>query len=699
MKLNIAKINIETSGDMEEKMFSIDDVGMIFDILRNRMYSDPIRAICREISCNARDANREVGNEHIPCEISLPNSWEPYYKIKDFGPGISPDRMENIFIRYTASTKRNDNTQTGGFGIGSKTPFSYSDTFSIETNVDGIKYNYTCFIDETKVGKLLLMSSDITTDPNGTEIIIPVKSHDFYKFKDDTEFTTRHWKVKPVIRDGSLTYSDFTPSFTGKNYAIAKSDNDYALREVKLIIDDIEYPLDLDSLKNKSKSEIFGAIKGVLYLYFNIGDLSLSATREAVHLDAPTQALINSRFTDILNDFKTNITNQIDSCASLWDANVYLNHELTKTFCYLNFLGDLFWKGHKLTINHIKLRDCNVYAFHTTKKHYKGAMTTNRILKNVQNHIVFTGEKTEIYINDFPNLEEPKVKHVKRAFDQDSNLKYLNIIVPNKGVSIDDILTTNELEQYTIKKLSEITKVGRQLTFSGKRLLIFKIDPTTKSFHQISYDDMEQDTNIKIISSFRKDYSGKNRSIILKNGAIISSEVLSSLLPFIKGHSIYGVENGTDSEKIEENFSDFLSIEEVIDDFLNKSNLDFIKIAYAIKNKYHVDRNDSLLEVIVESIKNQNSLFVKYVRLNSEFKFLFEERSNIFSIYQGTRGALDDTVINDYIALHPEFNLNKMKEEINAIYPLLQYLDFYNAYRSFDPIVHYVNLVDKEINP
>lgn len=698
MKLNVAKINIETSGDMEEKMFSIDDVGMIFDILRNRMYSDPIRAICREISCNARDANREVGNEHIPCEISLPNSWEPYYKIKDFGPGISPDRMENIFIRYTASTKRNDNTQTGGFGIGSKTPFSYSDTFSIETNVDGIKYNYTCFIDETKVGKLLLMSSDITTDPNGTEIIIPVKSHDFYKFKDDTEFTTRHWKVKPVIRGGSLTYTDFTPSLTGKNYAIAKSDNDYTLREVKLIIDDIEYPLDLDSLKNKSKNKIFNAIKGVLYLYFNIGDLSLSATREAVHLDAPTQALINSRFTDILNDFKVDISNKIDGCASLWDANVYYNHELKKTFCDLDFLGDLFWKGHKLTTSGLELRDCRVHVFYTAKKHYKGTMS-NRILDNVQNYISFTGEKTEIYINDLLNLEEPKVKHVKNAFDKDSNLKYLNIIVPNENVSIDDILTTNKLEQYTIKKLSEITKVGRQYTFSGKRLLIFKIDSITRSFHQISCDDMEQDANIKIISSFRKDYSGKNRSIILKNGVIISNEVLSSLFPFIKGHSIYGVEDGTDSAKIEENFSDFLPIEKVIDDVLNNSNLDFIKIAYAIKNKYHLDRNHSLLEGLVESVKNQNSLFVKYVRLNSEVKSLFEERGNIFSIYQGTRGVLDDIVVNVYITLHPEFDLKKMKEEVNATYPLLQYLDFYNAHRSFDPIVHYVNLVDKEINP
>src|SRR6185369_4300729 len=109
MKLNETKPYLEMSGELEEQFFSIQDQGMIFDILRNKMYSNPILAICREISCNARDAHREVGATEVPVHIHLPNTLEPYYKVKDFGPGISPDRMSNIFIKYTASTKREDN--------------------------------------------------------------------------------------------------------------------------------------------------------------------------------------------------------------------------------------------------------------------------------------------------------------------------------------------------------------------------------------------------------------------------------------------------------------------------------------------------------------------------------------------------------------------------------------------------------------
>jgi len=140
--------------------------GFIFDLLRSKIYSDPIGSICREVTCNARDSMREAGKANIPIEITLPTYLSPMLHIKDNGVGISPDRMENIFVKYASSTKRNDNTQTGAFGIGAKTPFAYSDTFSIVTNFNSIKYTYSAFIDETKVGKIALIDKIPTDDIN-----------------------------------------------------------------------------------------------------------------------------------------------------------------------------------------------------------------------------------------------------------------------------------------------------------------------------------------------------------------------------------------------------------------------------------------------------------------------------------------------------------------------------------------------------
>src|SRR5574337_1297751 len=346
MKLNDIRPNIETSGNLEEQFFSIQDQGMIFDILRNKMYSNPILAICREISCNARDAHREMGKADVPIHIQLPNNLEPFYIIKDFGPGISPDRMANIFIKYTASTKRNDNIQTGGFGLGAKTPFSYSDTFTIKTNYNGKQYNYACFIDETKVGKLVLMSEEDTSEPNSTEIIIPVKPIDFNNFANWTEHATRHWDVKPVITGLSgFKWQSHTKVLEGSGWAIVSNETDRYSRHPKLIIDGIEYPLDLASLRTYADPKLIDAAKGNLHLYFGIGELSLSASREQVYLDKPTQEKIKNRLEEVIKEIKQMVISKIDGFPNLWDANVFYRITLANAFADLSFLGKLMWNN------------------------------------------------------------------------------------------------------------------------------------------------------------------------------------------------------------------------------------------------------------------------------------------------------------------------------------------------------------------
>jgi DNA topoisomerase VI subunit B len=147
----------------------IGDIGIVFQILSG-LYNDPQRIIVQEYIANARDAQREVGNGDVAIEVTLPTPLNSELKIRDFGPGISPDRMENIFINYGASTKRGDNIQTGAFGIGAKSVFCYTDTCTIETWVDGIYYNYCYMVGDDKKPKCVLMSSQESNEPNGTRI-------------------------------------------------------------------------------------------------------------------------------------------------------------------------------------------------------------------------------------------------------------------------------------------------------------------------------------------------------------------------------------------------------------------------------------------------------------------------------------------------------------------------------------------------
>ena len=109
MKLIENSIEVDTFGVQGTKQFGIaeENMGLVLDILRSKLYSDPIGSITREICANARDAHREVGCADKPIEITSPSILDNHWRVTDFGPGITPDRMKNVVINFGSSTKRN----------------------------------------------------------------------------------------------------------------------------------------------------------------------------------------------------------------------------------------------------------------------------------------------------------------------------------------------------------------------------------------------------------------------------------------------------------------------------------------------------------------------------------------------------------------------------------------------------------------
>jgi hypothetical protein len=501
MKLNETKPYLEISGEIEEQFFSIQDTGMIFDILRNKMYSNPILAIAREISCNARDAHREVGTPEIPIHITLPNSLQPEYRVKDFGPGISPDRMSNIFIKYTASTKRTDNVQTGGFGLGAKTPFSYSDSFSIVTNYNGVKYLYNCLIDETKVGKLMLGGESPTDEPNGTEIIIPVLPKNFTEFATWTEQACRHWDVRPTISGSHLEWQEGAKILEGDKWAITAA-NDYR-RNAKMIIDGIEYPLDIDVLRKYADGKLIDAARGNFIMYFGVGELSLSASREQIYLDEKTQKIIRDRLTAIQNEIKQKVVDKIQEFPNLWLANLYYRKELKMAFNNLNFLGTLEWNGIELNDSYVYTK-CPVYGFVKGKYSRKHGTDPNKLSRQLSTHLSFE-ETADLFVNDLP-IKEPTPRHVKKAFEDNPQLKTLFVICPNDKQSVADLNVDIHLDKMEPKLLSSITKASaRTYTPASARLLVFKFDKQASAFRQVSYASLEEDTTEKVLCTLTKD--------------------------------------------------------------------------------------------------------------------------------------------------------------------------------------------------
>jgi len=692
MKLSDVKPYFESSGEMQEHFFSIQDQGMLFDILRSKMYSNPILAICREITSNARDAHREVGTPDRPVHIHLPFGLEPQYKIKDFGPGISPDRMVNIFIKYTASTKREDNVQTGGFGLGAKTPFSYSDTFEVTTVHDGTRYSYTCLIDDTKVGKLVLLDQRPSSEENYTEISIPVKPLDFNLFRQYTEQACRHWDVKPVITGGQISWEKLNKIAEGPGWAIAAT-NDYN-RHAKLVIDGIEYPLELDTLRKYADPKLIDAARGNFIMYFGVGELSLSATRENIFLDKPTQDKIRARLDQITKEIRKTISDKIDKFQNLWDANVYYRKELNSVFSNLHFLGKLFWKTHELTNGHVDIK-CTLYSFTRGKYSRKYGTDPNKLTRSLGRTLYFE-EGVQLYINDLP-IKEPTPRHVKKAFDDDPNLKTMIVICPNDKQSEADLNTTIHLDEMAPKRLSAITKASsRAYTPAASRLLIFKFDLAASAFRQVSYDAMDEDQNDKVLCLLNRDqYS--NRNPVLANKQLLNLTALKALIEKNPSVSFYGVDKDTDPKRLEEEFNDFTKLDDFIEKkVLNNKSINYVEIKFAQNHTYDVDsRWLKHLDKLEPMITNKQSPFLTRLELHKVVNKLSGNDRSLLDIYESVKGEIKEATLRQFVKDNPNWDIKEINKAYEKTYPLLNAINTWDMHKILDHVASYVNMVDK----
>jgi hypothetical protein len=307
---------LETNAQSVAQDFSIGESSVIIDILRNRLYEHKIRTSIQEIVCNAKDAMREVGKGN-EFEITIPTRLSPVFKVRDFGPSISPERMENVFIRYGSSTKRNDNNQIGGFGIGGKSFFSYTDSFTITTWFDGMRRVYIAHIGVNNQGRLDLVSSDVTSEPTGTEIQVAVKHCDIEEFKLGVFRAIYFWTDRPIIK-GELQVPERIKGHVISDLVevldlglVPHGIVDTYSAEAVALIDGVVYPLN-SNMVNKIESirKVNNLLKGTLVLHFGNGLVEVSASRESIADSKHTVAALEKLGSKALLEVNTHIATE-----------------------------------------------------------------------------------------------------------------------------------------------------------------------------------------------------------------------------------------------------------------------------------------------------------------------------------------------------------------------------------------------------
>lgn len=216
MLLNHAKSNIVNSGSLGVQQATIDMNPTIMHVLSRDLYQRPIEAVVRETLTNALDAHVEAGTTHIPVDIKLPNWDDELFYIRDYGPGLSVERVNDLYLVYGKSTRRESNDYSGAFGLGCKASLAYTTSFMVTSYHEGQKHEFLVYYDQDNIPCLDHRSSELTDEPSGLKISLSMlNSTDYVHFHSALAKVLQHIPESyyNCITNGykfAVTYPEYT---------------------------------------------------------------------------------------------------------------------------------------------------------------------------------------------------------------------------------------------------------------------------------------------------------------------------------------------------------------------------------------------------------------------------------------------------------------------------------------------------------
>ena len=362
MKIAESTIQVQSSGVQSEAFFTVkqSNIGHIFGILRNQLYSNKPLAIIREYCTNAFDAHIDAGIPSRPIEVSFPTAFKNSLTIRDFGKGLSESEVYDIFVSYGESTKRGTNEQVGMLGLGSKSAFCYVNDFTITSYHNGTKSVYLAYIDETNIGKISKIAEEATSE-TGLAIDIVVKTIDLSQFRDVAGTFLAEFNPQPIVKNDdrvvNMLQQEVENSFiiNTEEYAI----HSWGYNQKSCVrMGNVNYPFHIDDLglaSDEYKSvECFRNLK--VKLYAPIGSVVPSASRESLEMNTKTKQFIFDALKGIRSTVKGQIDERLSKCKSFYQFALEFDNtsQIRDVFNLVSVYGGKAYRPHTYNMQFIR---------------------------------------------------------------------------------------------------------------------------------------------------------------------------------------------------------------------------------------------------------------------------------------------------------------------------------------------------------
>ena len=308
-------------GEKIKMKFDEKSTEFLMDTL-SRLYADSRMAIVREYSTNALDATIAAGSTQ-PIEVSTPNAMNRYLIIRDFGIGMSADDIRNVYSLYGASTSRESNDFTGGFGIGSKSGFTYTNTFIVTSVKNSRKVVVSVSRSDSEGAEMQIVSDTETDEPSGTTIMIQTKRGD--NFLKECERLFKYWAPGTVMVNGREPYkvsgTEIAPGI------MMSKDGSYNLNPYDIIVmGGVPYPVRLSiPCMDRSRNYL------CFICWVPVGWVNPTPNREQLKESDLTQNTLRNLENQIDSSIRKLVEDQIATQADYISA-VNALHEIRQTY-------------------------------------------------------------------------------------------------------------------------------------------------------------------------------------------------------------------------------------------------------------------------------------------------------------------------------------------------------------------------------
>jgi len=347
---------VEAGGLGSGGAFTIAASVKAFEVLSSNLYQNKTLAVIREITCNAVDAHTAASLPISGIKVHLPTYMEPVFWVRDYGSGLSDEDVLTLYTTYFRSTKDQDNSQIGGFGLGSKSPFAVADQFTVTSWHGGFKSTYACY-KQDGMPQVNAVGKEPCGSQTGFEVRVPLtaRSGSIIDWQNQARSLFCWWPETPTFNSdfelGALLFAGDDLMLTSDydvdgapGWAILRS-----LTRSRVIMGNVPYILDEDSIQGlpdpvrQLLRKVYVAIRAPM------GSVSISPSRETLSYDAATNKYLVDKLVQIGREITAKLEKEISTSPSLAEARERVHgrgeHSLSHLFGRLKDIVKPRWNG------------------------------------------------------------------------------------------------------------------------------------------------------------------------------------------------------------------------------------------------------------------------------------------------------------------------------------------------------------------